>query len=73
MTFKIHNQTFKIHNFVCVVYLGLVVTKKNCIFAAEYVTIGLLHLTNYMLTEIWIRPTITYGLVACFVTEVEKG
>ena len=28
--------------------------------------------TNYMLTEIWIRPTITYGLVACFVTEVEK-
>ena len=29
--------------------------------------------TDYMLTEIWIRPTITYGLVACFVTEVEKA
>ena len=29
--------------------------------------------TNYLLTEIWIRPTITYGLVACFVTEVEKS
>lgn len=28
--------------------------------------------TNYLLTEIWIRPTITYGLVACFVTETEK-
>ena len=28
--------------------------------------------TNYFLTEIWIRPPITYGLVACFVTEVEK-
>ena len=28
--------------------------------------------TNYMLTEIWIRPTITYGLVACFVTETEE-
>ena len=28
--------------------------------------------TNYLVTEIWIRPTITYGLVACFVTEVEK-
>jgi hypothetical protein len=28
--------------------------------------------TNYMLTEIWIRPTITYGLVACFVTETGK-
>jgi len=28
--------------------------------------------TNYMLTEIWIRPTITYGLVACFVTERGK-
>ena len=27
--------------------------------------------TNYMLTEIWIRPTITYGLVACFVTETK--
>jgi hypothetical protein len=29
--------------------------------------------TNYMMTEIWIRPTITYGLVACFVTEVETA
>ena len=29
--------------------------------------------TNYLLTEIWIRPTITYGLVACFVTEVENN
>ena len=28
--------------------------------------------TNYMLTEIWIRPTITYGLVACFVTETKE-
>ena len=27
--------------------------------------------TNYLLVEIWIRPTITYGLVACFVTEAE--
>ena len=27
--------------------------------------------TDYMLVEIWIRPTITYGLVACFVTEAE--
>ena len=25
--------------------------------------------TPYLLTEIWIRPTITYGLVACFVSE----
>ena len=28
--------------------------------------------TDYLLVEIWIRPTITYGLVACFVTEVDK-
>ena len=28
--------------------------------------------TDYLLTEIWIRPTITYGLVACFVTESQK-
>ncbi len=27
--------------------------------------------TNYSLTEIWIRPTITYGLVACFVKTTE--
>ena len=28
--------------------------------------------TAYMLTEIWIRPTITYGLVACYVSETKK-
>ena len=28
-------------------------------------------LKPYLMTEIWIRPTITYGLVACFVTETE--
>lgn len=28
--------------------------------------------TDYLLTEIWIRPTITYGLVACFVSEVKN-
>ncbi len=27
--------------------------------------------TNYLLTEIWIRPTIIYGLVACFVSGKE--
>ncbi len=29
--------------------------------------------TAYLLTEIWIRPTITYGLVACFVSETEEN
>ena len=28
--------------------------------------------TSYMMVEIWIRPTITYGLVACFVKETEE-
>ena len=28
--------------------------------------------TAYLLIEIWSRPTITYGLVACFVTEAEE-
>lgn len=28
--------------------------------------------TSYMLVEIWIRPTITYGLVACFVKETQS-
>ena len=29
--------------------------------------------TDYMLTEIWIRPTISYGLVACFVAETKAA
>ena len=28
--------------------------------------------TDYLFTEIWIRPTITYGLVACYVTETDE-
>jgi len=28
--------------------------------------------TSYMMVEIWIRPTITYSLVACFVKETKK-
>ena len=28
--------------------------------------------TTYLMVEIWIRPTITYGLVACFVKEKEN-
>jgi hypothetical protein len=27
--------------------------------------------TNYLLTEIWIRPTITYGLIASFISETK--
>jgi hypothetical protein len=26
-------------------------------------------LKTFLLTEIWIRPTLTYGLVACFIRE----
>ena len=26
----------------------------------------------YMMVEIWIRPTISYGLVACFVKETNS-
>jgi hypothetical protein len=28
--------------------------------------------STYLMVEIWIRPTITYGLVACFVKEKEE-
>ena len=28
--------------------------------------------TSFMMVEIWIRPTITYGLVACFVKETKE-
>ena len=27
--------------------------------------------SEHVLTDIWIRPTITYGFVACFVSETE--
>lgn len=27
--------------------------------------------TDYLLVEVWIRPTITYGLVACFISETK--
>ena len=29
--------------------------------------------TDYLLIEIWIRPTITYGMVACFVKEKKEA
>ncbi len=29
--------------------------------------------TEFSLTEIWIRPTITYGLVSCFVAEAKES
>ena len=58
-------------------------TKRNlwAIFVIDMIIAALYNLdlyleptdkyTSYLLTEIWIRPTITYGLVACFVTERE--
>ncbi len=52
------------------------------IFVIDLVIAALYHLdiyleptdefTDYMLVEIWIRPTITYGLVACFVKETKE-
>ena len=52
---------------ICVIDI-LIAVLYNCAIYLEPID----EYTNYMLTEIWIRPTITYGLVACFVTEVEK-
>ena len=43
--------------------MGLIYTAFMCIYGFY---------TDYLLVEIWIRPTITYGLVACFVTEREN-
>ena len=59
-------------------------TRRNLwmIFIVDMLLAGLYNLdivlepaneyTAYMLTEIWIRPTITYGLVACFVKETQE-
>ena len=58
-------------------------TRRNLwlIFIVDMLLAGLYNLdivlepaneyTAYMLTEIWIRPTSTYGLVACFVKETQ--
>ena len=58
-------------------------TKRSLwvLFIIDMVIAGLYHFviffnpvneyTTYLLTEIWIRPTLIYGLVACFVTEKE--
>ena len=59
-------------------------TKQNLwmLFIIDMVIAGLYHYvishnpineyTTYLLTEIWIRPTLIYGLVACFVSEKES-
>lgn len=59
-------------------------TKRNLwmLFIIDMVIAGLYHYvishnpvndyTTYLLTEIWIRPTLIYGLVACFVSEKES-
>lgn len=56
-------------------------TKRNLwmLFIIDMFIAGLYHYvivynpvneyTTYLLTEIWIRPTIIYGLVACFMSE----
>ena len=58
-------------------------TKRNLwmLFIIDMFIAGLYHYvivynpvseyTTYLLTEIWIRPTLIYGLVACFVSERE--
>ena len=62
-------QSYTKHNLwaICIVDM-LIAALYNLAIYMEPIS----EYTNYMLTEIWIRPTITYGLVACFVTEVEK-
>ena len=60
-------------------------TKRNLwmLFIIDMVIAGLYHCiiyfnpvseyTTYLLTEIWIRPTLIYGLVACFVSDKRTG
>lgn len=38
----------------------------------EYYEVASNRVKEYVLTEIWIRPTITYGLVASFLSETEE-
>lgn len=61
--------------------LDVGITAVGAVFSVGTVLYGVWRLglepineyTNYLLTEIWIRPTITYGLVACFVSEAKEN
>ena len=62
-------QTYSKYNLwlICIIDMAIATLYNIDIFlepADQY--------TTYMMVEIWIRPTITYGLVACFVSEKKK-
>ncbi|MBR6843126.1 MAG: hypothetical protein IKM77_12615 [Prevotella sp.] len=70
---RLETQQFNYWSSVC---LGITVLLRDILFPLRLVNYPL-HLsldeaTGYLMTEIWIRPTITYGLVACFVTETNE-
>ena len=52
---------------ICIIDM-LIAALYNADIYVEYAN----EYTDYLLVEIWIRPTITYGLVACFVKETEQ-
>lgn len=52
---------------ICIIDMAIAV-----LYTIDIINEPINEYTNYLLTEIWIRPTITYGLVACFVSEKEE-
>ena len=58
--------------FYAVGHFGLSVAWPELVLNTFYVASLVNEAAGYLMTEIWIRPTITYGLVACFVTETNE-
>ena len=52
---------------ICIVDMVIAAIYSYIIYTNPYTSY-----TDYLITEVWIRPTITYGLVACFVSETGK-
>ena len=77
--------TTKQFNYWCTLNIGVTVLLRDILFAPPLANFPLALLyqidiliepsdqfTTYLMVEIWIRPTITYGLVACYVNEASS-
>ena len=62
-------QTYSKRNLwmICIIDMAIAT-----LYAIDIILEPINEYTAYLLTEIWIRPTITYGLVACFVSEKDE-
>ena len=63
-------RTYSKRNLWMICIIDMVIA---CLYAYDIHIEPINEYTNYLLIEIWIRPNITYGLVACFVSETKEN